>query len=347
MVLLPCPGFAATQTPLPVLAADLQQYAVVLARAVIGRKRKLDALTLESRWLSKVRQARRRSKLYRTTASRNFDLPNIEDTVRWARDICGEYVSGFVWNAYGGYYFSPVQALTLDLMVKHLPEKEPERSVCLAATISAASACAASPGHTAQPLRPSQRAAPYIKEAWSRDPLTYSEKSLARMCILHANEPGKAAAADALEVASELRPKDLVIVDPPYSDVQYSRFYHVLECIATAYSGPVSGAGRYPPRINRPQSDFSRKGKSKAAMCQLLESLGGAGTAVILTFPAGKASNSLSGKYILSLARKHFNVDRKIVAGSFSTLGGFNGGRLPKKRSRELILLLVPKNAKR
>ena len=50
-----------------------------------------------------------------------------------------------------------------------LPEQEGLRNVALAALIQAASRCAASPGHTAQPFKPNETAGRFLIEAWQRD----------------------------------------------------------------------------------------------------------------------------------------------------------------------------------
>ena len=92
---------------------------------------------------------------------------------------------------------------------------------------------------------------------------------------------------------------DLVIVDPPYSSVQYSRFYHVLETIARGTCGPVSGQGRYPAINERPQSSWSNKGTSQFALKMLLEKLSVTGCTVIFTFPSSETSNGLSGNAII------------------------------------------------
>ncbi|HWC08975.1 MAG TPA: hypothetical protein VG458_07980, partial [Solirubrobacterales bacterium] len=144
----------------------------------------------------------------------------------------------------------------------------------------------------------------------------------------------------------DLKSTDLVIIDPPYSDVQYSRFYHVLEAIARADgSGPspdVSGVGRYPPFGDRPRSDFSLKSRSQAAIENLLDALADAGCQAIITFPTARCSNGLSGAQIARLARRQFAVKTKTVKGKFSTLGGNGATRAARAASAELIISLSP-----
>lgn len=337
--------FAASQTESQVLASDLQAFAVVMANAVIGRVTPLNPRRLAKSWLKQV-EAQRQSSGYWEEAQSLANDARIEvpELVAQARQLCKEESNiGPVWNAYGGYYFSPSQALTLDMLVAHLPRTEPARSVCLASTISAASSCAASPGHTAQPFRPTESAGPFLLKAWSRDPIAYSMSALEDICPQRANREGEAVIGDATEVATRVRGDDLVFLDPPYSSVQYSRFYHVLETIAVGQCSGVAGAGRYPPITERPQSDLSKKSKSRRALDQILSTLAEIGASVILTFPAGTSSNGLSGEIVTELADKSFrHIDRQLISGTFSTLGGNNGQRASRQVINELLLFMRP-----
>jgi adenine-specific DNA methylase len=135
----------------------------------------------------------------------------------------------------------------------------------------------------------------------------------------------------------------LAFVDPPYSGVHYSRFYHVLETIARGRSVKVSGTGRYPPIKQRPHSNYSTIGQSRIALDDLLSTLARKQVRVVLTFPAGKASNKLSGEIVRELAEKYFVMRRKMVKTRFSTLGGDNHHRKDHLNRGELILLLRPR----
>uniref|UniRef100_UPI00228153F7 hypothetical protein n=1 Tax=Escherichia coli TaxID=562 RepID=UPI00228153F7 len=71
--------------------------------------------------------------------------------------------------AYGGHYFSPMQALELDALRRTIPKSSLQSNACIAALVDAASRCAASPGHTAQPFQPTETAGRFIVEAWNRN----------------------------------------------------------------------------------------------------------------------------------------------------------------------------------
>jgi 16S rRNA G966 N2-methylase RsmD len=243
----------------PVLAVDLQEYATTLAKAIICRTKILDPIALNKTWIQKAIDERNATSLWGEAARLIYNGADIKDWVEKSRKLCKKPSEiGPIWNAYGGHYFSPSQALTFDFLISHLPKDDPERFTCLAACISAATECVAAPGHTAQPFQPTITASPFILEAWSRDPIVYCQKALDMICPRHAQIAGNTITGDALVVAQKLNKHDLAFIDPPYSNVQYSRFYHVLETIARGQTQiNVSGIGRYPPLKERPQSKFS------------------------------------------------------------------------------------------
>jgi adenine-specific DNA-methyltransferase len=335
--------YVARNCDVPVLAVDLQRYATCLAEAVISRTRALDADAIAERWFDDVERLANQSPLYREACALDRSHLPISSRVAEARSLCGEASRiGPVWSAYGGYYFSPSQALLLDYLRKYLPTDGPERAACLAATLIAASKAASSPGHTAQPFSVTDTASPFIEESWQRDVLAIARAALSEVCRDHARKVGAVRTADAVTVAADTTNSDLVIVDPPYSAVQYSRFYHVLETIANGRGISVSGTGRYPPWKERPQSDFSKKTTARKAFIALLERLGEARASVIVTFPAGTCSTKVSGHDVVEIASSWFRVEERKVSGKFSTLGGNNTVREGRQPSLELLLLLRP-----
>jgi adenine-specific DNA methylase len=230
-------------------------------------------------------------------------------------------------------------------LIKYLPDTEPERTVCLAALISAASKCAAAPGHTAQPFQPTASAKDFLAESWSKDILQVTKDYLKRICPRYARVAGSGQIGDAIEVAKTLSREDLVIIDPPYSAVQYSRFYHVLETIAVGECSSVSGVGRYPPRLERPQSDFSKRSTVQEAFRRMFDRLADAGSTVILTFPDGECSTGISGRDVVLIASDFYTLEERQISGRFSTMGGngARGSRNARAQSSELLLLMHPR----
>ncbi len=355
--------FVAQNSDKQIIAGDLQKYAVVLANAVIGRNQKVSTEALEEKWLNIAERKVQKSALFsKAVKLETRHSKNVVSWVKNSRRLCKiKSTIGPVWAAYGGYYFSPKQALMLDYLINNLPKHSESRNLCLAAAIIAASRCAASPGHTAQPFQPTKTASKFIKVAWEMDVIKLCKNALKEIAPLHAKIKGKAIVSTAKRLVSNLEKGDLVLIDPPYSGVQYSRFYHVLETIARGRCGPVSGAGRYPSLSERPQSAFSNASQSLKALEELMLGLAKKETTVIFTFPKGECSNGLSGNTIIETAKKWFEIDKasrihehNVVIGKFSTLGGNNklklkNNRLKKSRvkSEELLLLLKPKSKSR
>lgn len=328
---------------LPVLAFDLQNYSTVLADAVIGRNTTFAWKPAFDRWYKRaadfVSQVR---------------LPEAASITKKAvaeyRAWCAEQHDLPITKAYGGHYFSPQQAVWIDALRAKLPTTEPARTVALAALIQAASQSAAAPGHTAQPFQPTQTAKRFLADAWNREIPIRARSSFEALANQCAQRVGSSRVADANVAAEELVEGDLVFLDPPYSGVHYSRFYHVLETIAQGTCGEVSGVGRYPAPIHRPRSSYSVTSESTSALDSLLETISSRGARAILTFPDHECSNGLSGDSVREISNRYFRVKEKSVKSKFSTMGGTGsaerngeGARSARHHANELILVLDQK----
>jgi adenine-specific DNA-methyltransferase len=264
----------AARTPVPVFAYDLQRFSVALADAVVSRDRKISHGPFWAAWRQRAEDWLNARGLLSTAMS---ELPPIHRFTRarvaQERRDCTQNETAIITRAYGGHYFSQAQALWLDAYRASLPPDTSRRRVALAALIHAASICAAAPGHTAQPFQPTATAKKFLFEAWQRDIGRATEAALEAFCALHAAQIGAACVANANDAALEVTEGDLVFLDPPYSGVHYSRFYHVLETVAHGHCGEVSGVGRYPATKDRPKSDYSVRTKSANALDHLLGSI--------------------------------------------------------------------------
>ncbi|MBK8617355.1 MAG: DNA adenine methylase [Anaerolineales bacterium] len=306
--------FVAENTDCPVLAVDLQSYSTTLAQTIIGRTKQLDSISLIEKWIDSAVASRDKDLLWKKVIAHTKKFKKTKKWVLETRKLCEQDSKvGPVWNAYGGYYFSASQALTLDYLLAELPKDKKERDLCLAACISAASECVAAPGHTAQTFQPTETARPFIFDAWKRDIVQYCKKNLVDLASRHAQVKGEVITGDAVAQIKHLNSRDLVFIDPPYSSVQYSRFYHVLEIMARGEKKvTVEGVGRYPSIEQRPQSHFSNNGQAKAALKNLIEKLAEKRCTVIFTFPSGEASKvCLVG--IKKIAGEYFDVGATIL----------------------------------
>ena len=333
-------AFVATRHKVKVISCDLQVYSSVLSGAIVERTESLVAERMWADW------KQRAQKTIRQIGSIPDTSRITRSTVLAAREWCASRRHWSVTRAYGGHYFSPHQALWLDALRETLPRGTRRKTVALSALIQAASYCAAAPGHTAQPFQPTATAKSFIRDAWNRDVPQRVEKVLSTICRQHARVIGRAIVADAGKFAATLRDGDLAFIDPPYSAVQYSRFYHVLETIATGAFETVTGVGRYPSANVRPKSKFSYVSESTAAFHALLKDASTRGADAIITFPEHECSNGLSGRLVEEIASKYFSVRRRVVSSRFSSLGGTSGtsesgsDRAARVAARELILHL-------
>lgn len=324
-----------------VLAFDLQRYSVVLAEAVLCRVKAINPETIADAW---IERARSRVKSVRIPTSSHLT----HAIVRKLREWCERQDRFPITNAYGGHYFSPRQAIWLDALRSELPKEKDSRAVSLASLVHAASQCAAAPGHTAQPFQPTRSAKPFLKEAWERSVSDYALHALRTVASQFARRIGNAEVGNANEVAESLREGDIAFIDPPYSGVHYSRFYHVLETVVLGKCKSVSGVGRYPAPECRPRSKYSTKTESADALEDLLKTVSSKGAQAILTFPDHACSNGLSGDMVRDIARTYFKIREMCVKSRFSTLGGpaENGtdkrSRKARRNADELILVLDP-----
>ena len=320
-----------------VIAGDLQEYSIVMANALLLRDRPLTAteFKLLDEW------SHLPDGFYTPVSYSKVGEPEGEN-IYHERIRCSES-NDPITRAYGGYYFSFVQAQIIDQLLKNLPTEPKLESIALAALIEAASVCVAAPGHTAQPFRPTEKGLLAINDAWKRDPLVYIRRTIADLGRRHSKKIGEAKVSNAIDLLNDLTENDLVFLDPPYSSVHYSRFYHVLETIARKKPVETSGAGRYPPSIERPVSEFSKASTSLKATESVLRKISEAGAKAVFTFPAVETSNRLSGKIIEQVSKEYFNVKVCSNSTNFSTLGGNNDIRPARKRTNELYIKMLPK----
>ncbi len=328
-----------------VIAADLQLYSTSLASAVISRtSAMLDAEWIEG-WFELASSRLDTEDRFRDAIelqSQLQELP-VDFIVKAARSLCASAEELPISLSYGGYYLSPWQSMWLDALRQALPADEVIKSIALASLIQTTSRVSASPGHTTQPFKANDTAGRFLLEAWRRDVVVLVKSSAIDIGSKYAQKKGEAICGDTLKVAELAQPGDLAFLDPPYSGVHYSRFYHVLETVARGFAGGAEGTGRYPPPSERPNSDFSITSKAGRAFDMLLQTLADRGASAIVTFPAGAASNGLSGEAVRDIAEQHFQIDLEKVSSRFSTLGGNTKNRTARHDTHELILRLSPR----
>jgi len=165
-------------------------------------------------------------------------------------------------------YFGVAQAAEIDSLrtaiESALAADDPVHDLCLAALVIAVCTCNSGPHFAQPPKLTSLKALRDIIERRARSVFWEFELALQRLAARRplAMPFGPVTALDwrnALDAFTadlgNVRPAG-VYLDPPYSKLQYSRYYHVLN-VLIAYDYPTSvGVGRYPPRAQRFSSRF-------------------------------------------------------------------------------------------
>lgn len=335
--------YIATTTDISVVSIDLQEYSKIFAESVLLRTYPIKSKTRFEEWFTEAEQffwdAIKKMNLFNRNLAGQVITKNIvQDCRMTAMDAPAEF---FITRHYGGHYFSLEQSLALDSLYQTLPRRNPHKSVALASILDTASKASSSPGHMAQPFQPSETLIKYINDSWKVEVFQECKKSLELLCQQHALQRGMAHTANALDFAEKVKDGDLVFCDPPYSDAQYSRFYHVLEGIAIGGWDSVQGAGRSPSIEKRAISGFSKKTSSKNDMALLLEKLRKKECTVIITFPEQKTSNGLEAASIELLAGENWKIEMHKIDFSHRTLGGTITGRGGKRNVVECVLVLT------
>ena len=126
----------------------------------------------------------------------------------------------------------------------------------------------------------------------------------------------------------------VIYADPPYTDDQYSRYYHLYETLLFYDYPAAHGTGRYRP--DRFRSQYSLKSRVRDALTSLVSSTARLGSRLVLSYPE-KALIPDSRAFVSSLLEQHFGSAYAVLdlEHFHSSLGGSKGHE--KYRVTELI----------
>jgi adenine-specific DNA-methyltransferase len=198
------------------------------------------------------------------------------------------------------------------------------------------------PGHFAQFLRPNERSLRRIQRQARRS--VWAEWLISVEDIRPVGTAGwrrknRATRSDSLELLQrkDQRPSiSTVYCDPPYTDDQYSRFYHVWETLVLYDAPNVTGTGRYRP--DRFTTPFSKKTTVVDAFDCLVRSVRELGSDFVLSYP----TNGLlyeAGAEPMDMLAKHYKTAKMVfdINHKHSTFGASKG--VSKSEVREMIYL--------
>jgi adenine-specific DNA-methyltransferase len=269
-----------------------------------------------------------------------------------AKSVVGLRSAFFVRN-YSNKYFGVSQAVAIDALIGVLKDtslhsvlSDEQRLWCLLALGRATLRISNSTGHFAQYLTPNERTYKrYVRQRrrnlWEE--WIYSTGELAPVGDIAWRRHNRSFNEDSLKLIPRLgRMKDrpsVIYADPPYTNDQYSRFYHILDTIILYDDPPLSGRGLY--RAGRFSTSFSIKSRVVETFDSFLRAVASLNSDLVLSYP----TNGLlydAGTRPMDLLKKHFRrVERCYSARHrHSTFGASKGA--VKAAVTEVIYLARP-----
>jgi adenine-specific DNA-methyltransferase len=116
----------------------------------------------------------------------------------------------------------------------------------------------------------------------------------------------------------------VVYCDPPYTDDQYSRYYHIWETLVLYDYPVVTGKGRY--RGGRFTTDFSLASKVEAAFEQLIRDVADIEADLVLSYPSNGLLHKIGGCPLDIIRRRYPKSEVAMeVAYNHSTMGASKG----------------------
>lgn len=285
-----------------------------------------------------------------------IDYPDFETKLTRAGDALADEIrkcrvrSAHLFAAtYSGTFFGIKQAIDADSIVTAIWDARADRKISgdearwgIISLGRALLKIANSTGHFAQYLKPKQTNFRRYLALRRRSLWAEWLSSLIDMSPIGDAEwrkRNKAFRSDALTLIPRLirRRADVAVIyaDPPYTDDQYSRFYHVLETLCLYDYPEVSGAGLYRP--DRFTTPFSLKAQAPKALVQLIKLCGRTGADLVLSYPTnGLANKSMNIEAELKKHFRHVEIARS-VQHKHSTFGASKGAA--QAEAMELIYL--------
>lgn len=239
--------------------------------------------------------------------------------------------------AYSGRFFSLSQAIEIDSLKYAVDSAygsyrsaETKRWLNIAIGV-AMLRVASSTGHFAQYLTPNSSNSRYLTSQRKRSVFSTFWLELGRFEPVGSREwrkSNRAFCGDATSLLQRLflvgEKPAVVYADPPYTDDQYSRFYHLWETLIY-YDYPVSaGKGCYRP--GRFQTPFALKSKVEFAIESLAFAARSLGSDLVLSYPANGLLSEVSMQ-VEEVVGRHYPACERVVSldHKHSTMGASKG----------------------
>ncbi|MGO2030711.1 MAG: DNA adenine methylase [Glutamicibacter ardleyensis] len=376
----------------PVHSVDIQKYSAVLSRALCSPTSYTSDQIIEilfkaqEYFKERANEVRRLLKIERSVNFTNIEsVKLLVEIIENGSLMTGKYKEDelstakyealvaigeeklTIFKYYGGVYFSYEQALQIDSLlwaIGHL-EESPAEPTLLASVLGVASDLVTSVGnHFAQPISLRSKNGD-IKPSISNQKLRSRKISAFVQFESWVNKYKSLTSAtnECTPWTSDYRTilfdssidAGAIYADPPYTRDHYSRFYHVLETIATGDDPGIAdipgtnmpSRGLY--RINRHQSPFSIRSKATAAFDEIFRAGAERGIPVLLSYsPQGsgtaarKETRLMSIEKIFEIAHLYYN-DVEYSVMKDSTHSKFNRSELNGSAAPHAEILITAK----
>ena len=230
---------------------------------------------------------------------------------------------------YSGTYFGIEQSICIDSIIKTIHEaksKEAQNILFTCLFHSMKETVFSKDGHMAQPLNIKKNSARHLKQR-NKDVLVYFYDKLnefvsASSDIIDTNKH-KVYNLDLSDLLNtedfKKQPIKLIYADPPYTDMQYSRYYHLLNiAVQYSYPAPTISRGKFTKGLyteGRNQSDLSKKSTAKHRLQKLFDYCYDNNIVLALSYAYPKdGTNQKTDRYTVSIA--------ELVDMAKSTFGG-------------------------
>lgn len=239
---------------------------------------------------------------------------------------------------YSNAYFSLGQAIELDsirsVLQTHLLAGQITHDLyrwCLVALGAAMIRLSNSPGHFAQFLKPKAETFQRHQKLKRRSVWAEWLVSISTLTVSGTyrwrkkNKVFNDNAVDLLtRLAQEKDVPGVVYLDPPYTDDQYSRYYHLFETLVTYRPHKTTGIGRYPS--GRFVTPFSHKSTVLEAFDAIIRSAKFCGSDLVISYPSNGLLSEI-GEHPLALMQKHYPnaICAASISHSHSTFGASKG----------------------
>lgn len=214
----------------------------------------------------------------------------------------------FVRN-YSGTYWSFEQCIYIDSIYRITQQyrSTPMYELLLGALMFAMSYCSQSTGHFAQyrDVKDEKNFADILTYRLKSLPILFEQKLQQLLKYDRSTNNGfESYSYDFKSMLDYSDQRSVIYADPPYANVHYSRFYHVLETLVKYDYPKIEYKGRY--RNDRHQSPFSKKSEASQAFFDMFNIIKEKQSTLVLSYSNGGV---VELEELLILAKKVFGED--------------------------------------